>query len=86
MKPEEVDAAIEAGALLCGTPDEVCEQLRAFDKAGMDQLVFGLPNHLENDEVHECLEMFGKHVIPQYDKDPVHSTTRYRNAFTGGGF
>lgn len=86
MKPEEVDAAIEAGALLCGNPEEVCEQLRAFDAVGMDQLVFGFPNHLAPDEVHECLEQFGQQVIPEYDKDPVHSTTRYRNDATGGGF
>ena len=86
MEPEQVDAAIEAGALLCGTPDEVAEQLRAFDDAGMDQLVFGMPNHLNPDETHECLEMFGKHVIPEYDKDPVHSTTHYRTQATNGAF
>ena len=86
MPMEHVDAAINAGAMLCGNPDEVCEQLRAFEDAGMDQLVFGIPNHLQPDEVHECLEVFGKHVIPEFDKDPLHSTTRYRNAATGGAF
>jgi hypothetical protein len=30
------------------------------------------------EEVHEMLELFGTKVIPEYDKDPVHSTTRYR--------
>ena len=24
------------------------------------------------------LEVFGQKVIPEFDKDPVHSTTRYR--------
>jgi hypothetical protein len=28
----------------------------------------------------EALETFGRHVIPEYDKDPVHSTTRQREA------
>ena len=37
-----------------------------------------MPNHLSKDEAAECLELFGKHVIPEFDKDPVHSTTRYR--------
>ncbi|MDG2306852.1 MAG: LLM class flavin-dependent oxidoreductase [Candidatus Binatia bacterium] len=86
MKIEDVDAAIEAGALLCGNPEEVAEQLKAFDAVGMDQLVFGMPNHLKPDEVHECLELFGQKVIPEYDKDPVCSTTHYRNNATGGGF
>ena len=26
------------------------------------------------------IETFGKHVLPQFDKDPVHSTTRQREA------
>jgi hypothetical protein len=27
------------------------------------------------------MELFGKEVLPQFDKDPVHSTTRQREAF-----
>jgi hypothetical protein len=26
----------------------------------------------------ESMELFGKEVLPKFDKDPVHSTTRYR--------
>ena len=26
----------------------------------------------------EMIELFGSKVIPEYDKDPVHSTDRYR--------
>jgi hypothetical protein len=41
--------------------------------------VFGLPGEgLEHEEVLEMLELFGDKVIPEYDPDPVHSTTRYR--------
>ena len=29
------------------------------------------------------METFGKHVLPQFDKDPVHSTTRQREAQLG---
>jgi hypothetical protein len=29
------------------------------------------------------MELFGREVIPQFDKDPVHSTTRYREAAGG---
>jgi len=78
---EFLDEAIAGGYLLCGTPEEVCEQIaRTYVQAGVDQLVFGMPgdNFLHSDEVFECLELFGKHVIPEFDKDPQHSTTGYR--------
>jgi hypothetical protein len=29
----------------------------------------------------EAVETFGKHVIPQFDKDPVHLTQRHREAY-----
>ncbi len=46
---------------------------------GCDQVVFGLPSDsLEHEEVLEMLEVFGTKVIPEFDKDEVHSTTRYR--------
>jgi alkanesulfonate monooxygenase SsuD/methylene tetrahydromethanopterin reductase-like flavin-dependent oxidoreductase (luciferase family) len=73
-----LDTAIEAGALLCGNPEEVAEQMKAYETTGVDQLVFGFPNDLAPDEALECIETFGKNVIPEFDKDPVHSTARYR--------
>jgi alkanesulfonate monooxygenase SsuD/methylene tetrahydromethanopterin reductase-like flavin-dependent oxidoreductase (luciferase family) len=75
-----VDAAIAGGSLLCGNPEEVIEQLKAYERTGVDQVAFGVPNDLAHDEALECIELFGKHVIPAFDKDPVHSTTRYRKA------
>lgn len=79
--PDEdvLDQVIAAGSLLCGTPEEVCEQLAAYQDVGCDQVVFSMaPEGVEYDEVLEMLELFGTKVIPEYDKDPVHSTTRYR--------
>jgi alkanesulfonate monooxygenase SsuD/methylene tetrahydromethanopterin reductase-like flavin-dependent oxidoreductase (luciferase family) len=76
---ETLDRIIEEGWLLCGNPDEVAEQISRYVDVGCDQLVFGLPGEgLEHDEVLECLELFGEHVIPEYDKDPEHSTTKFR--------
>ncbi|MGB2756305.1 MAG: LLM class flavin-dependent oxidoreductase [Acidimicrobiia bacterium] len=76
-----LDAAIEGGYLLCGDPDEVNEQIIKYQDVGCDQLVFGIPNEgFEHEEVLEMIELFGKHVVPNFDKDPVHSTTRYREA------
>lgn len=73
-----LDSLIAGGYLLCGTPDEVTEQVKKYQTVGCDQLVFGLPSSMEHEEVLEMLEVFGQHVIPEFDTDPVHSTTRYR--------
>lgn len=78
MSEADVDRAIEAGALLCGTPEDVCEQLRGYESVGCDQLVFGFPNSFSREESLECIELFGNEVIPQFDTDPMHSTDRYR--------
>jgi alkanesulfonate monooxygenase SsuD/methylene tetrahydromethanopterin reductase-like flavin-dependent oxidoreductase (luciferase family) len=76
---EQIDELIKAGWLLCGTPDEVCEQVERYQTVGCDQVVFGMPNDsVQHDEVLEIIEMFGTKVIPEFDPDPVHSTTRYR--------
>jgi alkanesulfonate monooxygenase SsuD/methylene tetrahydromethanopterin reductase-like flavin-dependent oxidoreductase (luciferase family) len=80
MDREGVERVINMGGLLCGTPEEVCEQLKAYEQTGVDQVSFGFPNHLSHDDAMECIELFGTKVIPEFDKDPVHSTTRYRDA------
>jgi alkanesulfonate monooxygenase SsuD/methylene tetrahydromethanopterin reductase-like flavin-dependent oxidoreductase (luciferase family) len=74
-----LDQVIAGGNMLCGTPDEVAEQLAAYQAVGCDQVVFGFPPEgAEPDEITEIIELFGSKVIPQFDTDPVHSTTRYR--------
>ncbi len=79
--PDEaaLDYAIDNGYLLCGTPEQVLEQIARYEAVGTDQLVFGIPNEgFEHDEVLEMIELFGKHVIPEFDKDPEHRTTKMR--------
>ena len=76
---ETLDRLIADGWLLCGNPEEVAEQVDKYQTVGCDQVVFGLPSDsMEHDEVLEMLEVFGTKVIPEFDKDEVHSTTRYR--------
>jgi alkanesulfonate monooxygenase SsuD/methylene tetrahydromethanopterin reductase-like flavin-dependent oxidoreductase (luciferase family) len=80
---EELDELIAAGWLLCGTPDEVAEQVDKYQTVGCDQVVFGLPNDgMPHEEVLEMIELFGTKVIPHFDTDPVHSTTHFRKAAT----
>lgn len=79
--PDEatLDHLIEAGWLLCGNPEEVNEQIEKYQSVGCDQLVFGIPaDGPQHEEVLEMIELFGSQVIPNYDKDPVHRTTRFR--------
>jgi alkanesulfonate monooxygenase SsuD/methylene tetrahydromethanopterin reductase-like flavin-dependent oxidoreductase (luciferase family) len=76
---DNLDQMIADGWLLCGTPEEVAEQVEAYQSVNCDQVVFGLPgDNVQPDEVLEMIELFGTKVIPEFDKDPVHSTTRYR--------
>ena len=73
-----LDTLIKGGYMLVGEPDEVCEQLVAYQSVGCDQLVFGIPSGLYHEEVLEMIEVFGQKVIPEFDKDRTHSTDRYR--------
>ena len=74
-----LDSIIDGGLMLCGTPDEVSEQIARWGDVGMDQLVFGMPiEGMHKEEVLACLELFGDKVIPEFDSDRTHSTDRYR--------
>ena len=76
---ELLDGLIAGGYMLCGTPEDVCEQIAAWGDVGMDQLAFGLPiEGMHHEEILACLELFGDKVIPEFDKDRTHSTDRYR--------
>jgi alkanesulfonate monooxygenase SsuD/methylene tetrahydromethanopterin reductase-like flavin-dependent oxidoreductase (luciferase family) len=81
---EEVEQRIKAGYLLCGTPDEVLEQIKKYEEVGADQIVFGLPVDMPLDAAIESVTLFGKHVLPHFDKDPVHRSSRFRDAAAVG--
>jgi len=74
-----LDQIIAAGYMLCGEPDEVCEQVAKYQAVGCDQLAFGLPaDGMSHEESLEMIELFGDKVIPEFDTDPMHATTRAR--------
>ncbi len=73
-----LDQLIAGGYIMVGNPEEVSEQLTAYSSVGCDQLVFGVPQDLYPDELMELIELFGDQVIPEHDRDRVHSTDRYR--------
>jgi alkanesulfonate monooxygenase SsuD/methylene tetrahydromethanopterin reductase-like flavin-dependent oxidoreductase (luciferase family) len=77
--PEQVEMMIDSGAVAVGDPDECVRAVQTFVDTGADQLAFGmLSSSIERDVCLEAVETFGQHVLPQFDKDPVHSTTRQR--------
>ena len=50
--------------------------MQNYADIGADQITFGMLSSTMPIEVAvEAVETFGKHVIPQFDKDPVHSTS-----------
>lgn len=80
---DDIEARIDAGFLLCGDPDEVYEQVKRYEEIGCDQVSFGFPLDMPHEYALESIRLFGDHVIPKLDKDPVHRTTRFREAAGG---
>ena len=76
-----VEQMISSGAVAIGDPEECARAVQTFVDTGADQLAFGmLSSSMSRETCVEAVETFGKHVLPQFDKDPVHSTTRQREA------
>ena len=52
-----------------------------YEALGVDQLIYApLTLTLDQKHVLRSLETFGTHVLPRFDRDPMHSTTRQREA------
>jgi alkanesulfonate monooxygenase SsuD/methylene tetrahydromethanopterin reductase-like flavin-dependent oxidoreductase (luciferase family) len=81
MTAEQLDTAIAAGEIAVGTPDEVGKTVERYSSTGADQLSFGmLSTSMPIEACQEAVETFGKHVLKDFDKDPVHNTTKQRLA------
>src|SRR5437870_7338501 len=79
--PEVLEERIATGNRLVGDPDQCARGVQMYADVGCDQLIFGLLASTQPQEVAlHTIEQFGQHVIPRFDKDPVHSTTRMREA------
>jgi len=84
MTEESARAALGVGGMVMGTPDHALEACRRWEEAGADQLVFGIgPDTL--DGTLETIRLLGENVIPKVDTDPVHRTTRFREAALAAG-
>ncbi|ONH21815.1 LLM class flavin-dependent oxidoreductase [Pseudofrankia asymbiotica] len=81
---EVLELGVRAGTILIGDPEECERAVQTYVNIGADQLVFGmLSTTMPVDVAVEAVETFGRHVLPKFDTDPVHSTTRQREAQLG---
>ena len=78
---EELERRIETGQRIVGDPEQCAHGIQKYADAGCDQLVFGiLASTQPQATALRTVELFGRHVIPRFDRDPVHRTTRLREA------
>jgi alkanesulfonate monooxygenase SsuD/methylene tetrahydromethanopterin reductase-like flavin-dependent oxidoreductase (luciferase family) len=81
---ESLEEGINKGILTIGTPEECARAVAGYEAIGADQLVFGMLSTTMPIEIAvEAVETFGRHVIPEFDKDPEHSTARQRREQCG---
>jgi alkanesulfonate monooxygenase SsuD/methylene tetrahydromethanopterin reductase-like flavin-dependent oxidoreductase (luciferase family) len=79
--PEDLLAGLKAGGRQVGAPEEIAAVVRMYEAIGVDQLIYSpLTMTMDQKYVLRSIETFGKHVLPLFDKNPVHSTTRQREA------
>jgi alkanesulfonate monooxygenase SsuD/methylene tetrahydromethanopterin reductase-like flavin-dependent oxidoreductase (luciferase family) len=74
---EQLDHFIDLGAALVGDPDDVTAQVRRWESTGADQLLM-LRGVKTKEETIRMLRLMGEHVIPKFDTDPEHRTTKLR--------
>lgn len=84
MTAVEIDVAVELGEWAIGDPDEVSRVIQRWEDVGADQLTFGmLSQETPIDIVIEATELFGREVLPRFDTDPEHRSSRLRREQVG---
>jgi alkanesulfonate monooxygenase SsuD/methylene tetrahydromethanopterin reductase-like flavin-dependent oxidoreductase (luciferase family) len=82
---ETIDKGFRTGGAIVGDPDDCAQGIQKWVDIGVDQLIMGPSG---STYPHELLErtvtLFGEEVIPRFDKDPEHSTSKYRAAAAAG--
>jgi alkanesulfonate monooxygenase SsuD/methylene tetrahydromethanopterin reductase-like flavin-dependent oxidoreductase (luciferase family) len=83
LTEEMLDAFIGLGAAIVGDPDDVITQVKAWEATGADQLLM-LRGVKTKEETLRMIKLMGEHVIPKFDLDAEHRTTRQRREAAGG--
>jgi alkanesulfonate monooxygenase SsuD/methylene tetrahydromethanopterin reductase-like flavin-dependent oxidoreductase (luciferase family) len=75
----QLEERIASGQRIVGDPDECAQSVQKFVDVGCDQIIFGVLASSQPQSVAlRSVELFGTEVIPRFDTDPVHRTTRMR--------
>jgi alkanesulfonate monooxygenase SsuD/methylene tetrahydromethanopterin reductase-like flavin-dependent oxidoreductase (luciferase family) len=78
---KDLKAGLAVGGRQIGSPEEIIPVIRMYEEIGVDQLIYSpLTMTLDQKHILRSIETFGTKVLPEFDKDPVHSTTRMREA------
>ena len=84
MSAAEIDAAVQLGEWAIGDPDDCARAVQTWVDCGADQMCFGmLSQETPIEVVIAATEMFGREVLPRFDTDPVHRSTRLCEAQVG---
>ncbi len=77
----QIEKGFQSGAAIVGTPDDCAQGIQKWVDIGVDQLIMGPSGSIYPHELLErTVTLFGDEVIPRFDKDPEHSTSKYRAA------
>jgi alkanesulfonate monooxygenase SsuD/methylene tetrahydromethanopterin reductase-like flavin-dependent oxidoreductase (luciferase family) len=79
LTPEAIDARIAEGGMICGDPEHAVAQCRRWVDLGLDQLCIS-QNGIKKEDALETIRLMGEYVIPKIDTDPVHRSSRMRDA------
>lgn len=75
---DDIERMIDGQLGVIGDPAECREHARRYEAIGADQLVFDMGFAWPQEVRLEIIRTFGREVIPHFDTDPIHRTTRLR--------
>ena len=74
-----LDGMIALGSAIVGDPDDAIAQFKRWEATGADQFLLVCAQKTK-EETLQMIRLMGEHIIPKFDTDPVHRTTRLREA------
>jgi alkanesulfonate monooxygenase SsuD/methylene tetrahydromethanopterin reductase-like flavin-dependent oxidoreductase (luciferase family) len=79
--PDAIEKGYQSGAAIVGTPDDCAHGIQKWVDIGVDQIIMGPSGSTyPHDLLERTIKLFGDEVIPRFDRDPEHSTSRLRAA------
>jgi alkanesulfonate monooxygenase SsuD/methylene tetrahydromethanopterin reductase-like flavin-dependent oxidoreductase (luciferase family) len=68
----DADTLRDRGIIIAGDPEHCIKGVQLYEDAGVDQVILIMQTEImPHETVLKSMEMFGKHVIPAFKKEPV---------------